>query len=37
VADKIENPVKVRAERPRTRRYAFVVSAILVLLGKNHM
>ncbi len=30
VADKIQNPVKVRVERPRARRYPFVASVELV-------
>jgi len=30
VADKVQSPVKVHAERPRARRYAFVASVELV-------
>jgi PilZ domain len=35
VADKIQNPVKVRAERPRARRYPFVASVELVDLQSD--
>jgi hypothetical protein len=35
VADKIQNPVKVRVERPRARRYPFVASVELLDLHSD--
>jgi len=35
VADKVQNPVKVHAERPRARRYPFVASVELVDLHSD--
>jgi hypothetical protein len=35
VTDKLQNPVKVRVERPRARRYPFVASVELVDLQSD--
>jgi hypothetical protein len=37
VGDKIQNPVTVRIERPRARRYPFVASIELVDLQSDHL